>query len=1050
MDSADPRTQPTSQPQQQPSHHHHPQHPQHHHTQQQRQPQQPLNDQQQQPHHIQQQLTQPQSLHQQPQLTHPPQHAQQNPPAGYAALQPPHNYPHQMQLGHAAYPSHPPFPRGQFPQYPANVGPQHYPYGAQFVAQYPPAWQQAAAYAQVPISTSTSQGLPQPLKSAPTVRPREKKKLPIIDPKTGKPVDLTDSGVPEKSSSEAATNTTKATTTTTTTTTTTKPAPTHQPRTTATATITTATLTTSTPSTTTTSTKTENSAVPVNPTTTNNIVTNSSSTDRTDTSSPPLTVGDILLRKVSEDASSDRREQVAKTVTKTPTVTSGVTTSPPKAKEVVTIESPIPAKASAPASAPVRASVPPSAPAPKATPAPTSPKPTLAPASAPTSASGPQPTPQPTPAPAPTTAINTDSKEIPKTEANNEVTEPEPVAGIVLQSEGDKKLDNKDVKDCDEDSTKKDDDVNGEKKLQYEPGQYHPILNRKGKKKYSRDFMLEVCEKICKLDINTEVSTDNAMPTYNLDKTDMFAPNYQQQSKYQATNRQNDPARRQNPNNYTGRSSAGQERQRKIIVPSSSLTNEVELKTVSNPWRPGKEVKEEEVPDDVVEVEALKKKFRSILNKLTPQNFDNLALAVTDMHIDTEAKLGEVIDIVFAKALAEPGYCVLYGQMCSHLKKITAGTANFGNTLLKRCQNQFQADIYSGINLEERKKKIEQEHDPEKKKHLDEELYEDMYRCRMRGLGLIKFIGELYKIEMLNDAIMFDCIQRLLADPSSEESLECLCDLLKTIGEKLDRSSQAMAKEKQKSQKNTSKNTNAYHNNNKSLASVVASNAQNQAPEPISTLDPIFDQLHKIRKNKDLPLSIRIRFKLLDVCELREKEQWQSKGKDNNPKKLDEIKKDHLESERQKSMGPRKSQEGRRGLGHGSGSSSQISSLGNDSGSNRNNFHSSASSQAISDRSFGEKTLQNNSDNHRMQELHRSHTTAAASFLKKIALGSNEMAADKITTSLRPNTNIRSGLGLRPNLGTSNPATAMSNTTKSTAETTTNSTNANADGGGSQ
>jgi translation initiation factor 4G len=546
--------------------------------------------------------------------------------------------------------------------------------------------------------------------------------------------------------------------------------------------------------------------------------------------------------------------------------------------------------------------------------------------------------------------------------------------------------------------------------------------------------MLEVCEKICKLNINSEVSTDSGMASYNLDKTDLFAPTFHQpQTKYQSANRQNDPSRRQNPHNYTGRSSAGQERQRKIIVPSSSLTNEVELKTVSNPWRPGKEVKEE-VPDDVIEVEKLKKKFRSILNKLTPQNFDNLAAAVTELSIDTEAKLGEVIDIVFAKALAEPGYCVLYGQMCSHLKKISAGSANFGNTLLKRCQNQFQADIYSGINVEERKKKIEEEQDPEKKKQLDEELYEDMYRCRMRGLGLIKFIGELYKIEMLIDTIMFDCIQRLLADPTSEESLECLCDLLKTIGEKLDRSSQDAAKGEAPG-KNTRQKTNAY-SSKQSLASVVASNSNSntQRPEPVATLDPIFEQLHKIRKNKDLPLSIRIRFKLLDVCELREKG-WKTKGKDNNPKKLEEIKKDHIESERQKSMGPRKSQEGRRPLGQGSGSSSHLSSMGNDAGSNRTNMHPSASNQSIRDHVPGNKSSQANSETHKSEDLHRLYK----GFLSNFKSGPEKDQAKEV--SFRPMSSLRPyAVG---------GATATSTTAKSAAATTTNSTNdSTASGGG--
>jgi translation initiation factor 4G len=39
---------------------------------------------------------------------------------------------------------------------------------------------------------------------------------------------------------------------------------------------------------------------------------------------------------------------------------------------------------------------------------------------------------------------------------------------------------------------------------------------------------------------------------------------------------------------------------------------------------------------------------------------------------------------------------------------------------------------------------------------------------------------------MLIDTIMYDCIEHLLHDKTDEESLECLCGLLLTIGKELD------------------------------------------------------------------------------------------------------------------------------------------------------------------------------------------------------------------------------------------------------------------------
>lgn len=48
------------------------------------------------------------------------------------------------------------------------------------------------------------------------------------------------------------------------------------------------------------------------------------------------------------------------------------------------------------------------------------------------------------------------------------------------------------------------------------------------------------------------------------------------------------------------------------------------------------------------------------------------------------------------------------------------------------------------------------------------------------------FIGELFKLQMLTDTIMYDCIEYLLRDKTDEEALECLCRLLRTIGKELD------------------------------------------------------------------------------------------------------------------------------------------------------------------------------------------------------------------------------------------------------------------------
>lgn len=69
-------------------------------------------------------------------------------------------------------------------------------------------------------------------------------------------------------------------------------------------------------------------------------------------------------------------------------------------------------------------------------------------------------------------------------------------------------------------------------------------------------------------------------------------------------------------------------------------------------------------------LQELFRKVRSILNKLTPQMFNQLIKQVTDLTINTEERLKGVIDLVFEKAIDEPSFSVAYGNMCSCLATV--------------------------------------------------------------------------------------------------------------------------------------------------------------------------------------------------------------------------------------------------------------------------------------------------------------------------------------------------------------------------------------------
>ncbi|KDN34386.1 hypothetical protein RSAG8_12519, partial [Rhizoctonia solani AG-8 WAC10335] len=61
-------------------------------------------------------------------------------------------------------------------------------------------------------------------------------------------------------------------------------------------------------------------------------------------------------------------------------------------------------------------------------------------------------------------------------------------------------------------------------------------------------------------------------------------------------------------------------------------------------------------------------------------------------------------------------------------------------------------------------------------------------KAKRQGLGLVRFIGELFKLQMLTERIAHECIKKLLSNVVNpeEEEIESLCKLLTTVGQSLD------------------------------------------------------------------------------------------------------------------------------------------------------------------------------------------------------------------------------------------------------------------------
>lgn len=74
----------------------------------------------------------------------------------------------------------------------------------------------------------------------------------------------------------------------------------------------------------------------------------------------------------------------------------------------------------------------------------------------------------------------------------------------------------------------------------------------------------------------------------------------------------------------------------------------MKLRESENAWKPTR-LKGMGITEDEAKSEALYKKVRSVLNKLTPQKFNTLIDQVRELSIDTPERLLGVINLVFEK-----------------------------------------------------------------------------------------------------------------------------------------------------------------------------------------------------------------------------------------------------------------------------------------------------------------------------------------------------------------------------------------------------------------
>ncbi len=244
-----------------------------------------------------------------------------------------------------------------------------------------------------------------------------------------------------------------------------------------------------------------------------------------------------------------------------------------------------------------------------------------------------------------------------------------------------------------------------------------------------------------------------------------------------------------------------------------------------NRWKPTAQAKKGGAGQmDENSPEFVERKVKALLNKLTKEKFESISNQIMEWaKKSSNEKDGQtlrlVIKLIFEKAKDEQFWSEMYAQLCVKLHQELSndvqdelmtekdgspisGGQLFRKYLLGRCQEDFEkgwkkredasvaAKTKAGVDAQ---KKADHDKAVAGGQQVEEFKFSEEYyteqTAKRQGLGLVKFVGELFKLGQLSTKIIVACIKQLLmnvVDPD-EEDVESLCQLLSTAGEGLDK-----------------------------------------------------------------------------------------------------------------------------------------------------------------------------------------------------------------------------------------------------------------------
>ena len=217
--------------------------------------------------------------------------------------------------------------------------------------------------------------------------------------------------------------------------------------------------------------------------------------------------------------------------------------------------------------------------------------------------------------------------------------------------------------------------------------------------------------------------------------------------------------------------------------------------------------------------EVVKHQVKALLNELTMERFDSISNQIIAWANKSENEkdgrtLIQVVMLVLENATDDESFSEISARLCRKMMeqispkvqdhglknsegKPFAGGNLFRKYLLNRCQEVFErgwvtTEATAAAAFKSTADRAVKEANEKAKGGDESELYSDEYsaaaKAKRRGLGLIRFMGELFKLQMLTERIMHECIKKLLGNMENpeEEEIESLCKLLTTIGSLLD------------------------------------------------------------------------------------------------------------------------------------------------------------------------------------------------------------------------------------------------------------------------